>query len=161
MTNLDIFQADYANPTHGTALVTLLDEYARHPMGGGKGLPDQVKAGLVNALSTTPGAFSVLATVDHEPAGLINCFQSLSTFKCKPLVNIHDVVVSNEFRGTNLSQKMLELVETIARQRGCCKLTLEVLEGNQVAQNAYRKFGFSGYELDPELGEALFWEKTL
>ena len=28
-------------------------------------------------------------------------------------------------------------------------------------QSAYRKLGFSGYQLDPQLGKALFWEKKL
>ncbi|MEX5689713.1 GNAT family N-acetyltransferase, partial [Pseudomonas silesiensis] len=52
-------------------------------------------------------------------------------------------------------------VEEIARQRGCCKLTLEVLEGNEVAQGAYRKLGFDNYQLSPETGRAMFWQKAL
>lgn len=43
----------------------------------------------------------------------------------------------------------------------CCKLTLEVLEGNKLAQQVYRRFGFQGYELDPKMGRALFYEKKL
>ena len=158
---LDIFQADYRKPAHAEALITLLDEYAQDPMGGGEGLAQQVKSNLVEALAGMPGAFSVLAFSGDRAAGLVNCFQTLSTFQCRPLINIHDVVVAKEYRGLGISQNMLELVEAIGRKRGCCKLTLEVLEGNRVAQNAYRKFGFSGYELDPEQGKALFWEKKL
>ncbi|RMM86761.1 Acetyltransferase, GNAT family [Pseudomonas savastanoi pv. glycinea] len=60
-----------------------------------------------------------------------------------------------------ISQKMLLKVEEIARQRGCCKLTLEVLEGNEVAQGAYRKLGFDNYQLSPEMGRAMFWQKAL
>ena len=56
---------------------------------------------------------------------------------------------------------MLTQVEDIARQRGCCKLTLEVLEGNKAAQRSYRGFGFEGYQLVPEMGRAMFWEKPL
>ena len=56
---------------------------------------------------------------------------------------------------------MLDEVERIAKEKGCCKLTLEVLEGNIVAKKAYEKFGFSSYELDPATGKALFWEKVL
>jgi ribosomal protein S18 acetylase RimI-like enzyme len=40
-------------------------------------------------------------------------------------------------------------------------LTLEVLQGNQAAQNLYRKFGFADYQLAPENGNALFWQKSL
>jgi ribosomal protein S18 acetylase RimI-like enzyme len=56
---------------------------------------------------------------------------------------------------------MLQKVEQVANKRGCCKITLEVLEGNTVAKNAYLKFGFAGYALDPEMGNAMFWEKAL
>ncbi|MDU0356030.1 GNAT family N-acetyltransferase [Paraglaciecola aquimarina] len=56
---------------------------------------------------------------------------------------------------------MLQKVEQIARQKDCCKITLEVLEGNEVAKNAYLKHGFAGYELDPEQGKAMFWQKVL
>jgi GNAT superfamily N-acetyltransferase len=112
-------------------------------------------------LARRPHAFSILAYVNGEPAGLINCFEGFSTFKCRPLVNIHDVVVLSDYRGRGLSQLMMAKVEDIARQRGCCKLTLEVLEGNQAAQRAYLHYGFSGYQLDPGTGHALFWEKPL
>ena len=159
--NLVIVQVDYTNPVHQHALLSLLEEYAKDPMGGGKSLSQQVKENLLETLENIPGAFSILAFSDSEPVGLINCFESLSTFQCKPLINIHDVIVTSNLRGQNIGQKMLEKVEQIAKERGCCKLTLEVLEGNQIAKKAYRKFGFTGYELDPAQGNALFLEKKL
>jgi GNAT superfamily N-acetyltransferase len=56
---------------------------------------------------------------------------------------------------------MLRKVEDIARQRGCCKITLEVLEGNVVAQGSYAKFGFAPGMFDPSHGRMLFWIKEL
>ena len=56
---------------------------------------------------------------------------------------------------------MLDKVELIAKERACCKITLEVLEGNEPAKSAYIKFGFAGFELDPKMGKALFWQKDL
>lgn len=50
-------------------------------------------------------------------------------------------------------------VEEYAREIGCCKLTLEVQDKNEVAMNAYKKFGFEGYVLDPVDGKAMFWQK--
>ncbi len=158
---VEVFKADYHNSQHAAFVVFLLDRYAADPMGGSKPLADSVKQNLIQSLSSIPHAFSVLATVDGKPAGLINCFEGFSTFKCKPLVNIHDVTVLEEFRGLGISQQMLEKVEEIARSRDCCKLTLEVLSNNRVAKLAYSKFGFSDYELDPEAGTALFWQKKL
>lgn len=158
---LQVFHADYHDSQHAAFIVSLLDSYARDPMGGGEPLSEYVKQNLVESLSKIPHAFSVIATVDGKPAGLINCFEGFSTFKCKPLVNIHDVTVVPEYRGMKISQKMLEQVEVIARSRDCCKLTLEVLSNNQSAMSAYRNFGFSDYELAPEAGTALFWQKIL
>ena len=56
---------------------------------------------------------------------------------------------------------LLKEAEIIAKEIGSCKMTLEVLEGNKAAQSAYSKYGFRGYELDPKMGKALFWEKVL
>lgn len=158
---INILRADYLNPQHATDLSFLLGCYAEDPMGGGTPLSDDVKENLAKKLVQQGNAFSILCYVDGQPAGLVNCFFGFSTFKCKPLVYIHDVVVIGDQRGLGLSQKMLSEVERIARDKECCKLTLEVLDGNQVAKNAYLKFGFLGYELDPKMGKALFWEKAL
>jgi ribosomal protein S18 acetylase RimI-like enzyme len=159
--NVEVFIADYHNPKHAYDLGWLLNQYARDPMGGGGALPGEITDNLARELAKRPQAFSVLCYVDGEPAGLVNCVEGFSTFLCKPLVNIHDVAVVKAFRGLKLSHKMLSLVEVEARARGCCKLTLEVLQGNRVAQGSYQAFGFGGYELDPTLGAALFWQKLL
>ena len=160
--------ADYQKSRDADAIIELMNQYSLDKMGGGEALPDSVKKVLVAEMAKIPGAFTVVAFVEGSaggddliPVGLINCFMGFSTFKAKPLVNIHDVVVLPEYRGLKLSTRMLEKVEKVAIERGCCKLTLEVLEGNKIAQNAYVKFGFGGYELDPELGGAGFWEKVL
>ena len=158
---LEIVLADYSNEQHSKDIIFLLNDYALDPMGGGEALSDYVKEKLISELSKHTCAISILAYGDNKPIGLINCFEGFSTFKCKPLLNIHDVVVLKEHRGSGISQKMLSKVEEIAKERDCCKLTLEVLEGNSAAKNAYIKYGFEGYELVPENGKALFWQKIL
>ena len=156
-----VLQASYTNAVHADAIGLLLNSYAEDPMGGGHSLPADLLQQLPAELAKRPHAFSVLAFVGGEPAGLVNCFEGFSTFACRPLVNVHDVMVKEQFRGLGLSQKMLQKVEEIARQRGCCKITLEVLEGNALAQSAYRKFGFDDSVFDPAHGRMLFWHKPL
>lgn len=156
-----VLQASYTNPVHAEAIGHVLNHYAEDPMGGGHSLPVDLLKQLPAELAKRPHAFSVLAFVGGEPAGLVNCFEGFSTFACRPLVNVHDVAVMSAFRGLGLSLKMLHKVEEIARQRGCCKITLEVLEGNKVAQSAYRKFGFDDSKFDPAHGRMLFWNKPL
>ncbi|RMN81918.1 GCN5-related N-acetyltransferase [Pseudomonas cannabina] len=156
-----VLQASYTNPVHADAIGFVLNEYSLDAMGTGRPLSADTRQQLAIELAKRPHAFSVLAFVSGEPVGLINCFEGFSTFACRPLVNIHDVAVISKYRGLGISQKMLTKVEEIARQRGCCKLTLEVLEGNEVAQGAYRKMGFDSYQLNSEMGRAMFWQKAL
>ena len=159
--NIEVIKADYLSEQHQHEIPMLLNLYASDPMGGGEPLSAEVINTLVNELAKLPHAFSVISYVNGKPAGLVNCFEVFSTFSCKPIINIHDVVVISDFRGHGICQKMFDKVEEIARSKGCCKMTLEVLSKNEVAKSAYQKFGFSGYELDPEAGKALFWEKPI
>ena len=158
---IDVFPADYSDPEHGAALLDLLDAYALDPMGGGKALSAYTHEHLVRSLAERDDAVTVFARVGGKYVGLVNCFEGFSTFACRPLLNIHDVVVLAQFRGRGVSVRMLEEVERIAGERGCCKLTLEVLDGNEIAKAAYLRLGFARYELDPKLGGAVFWEKKL
>lgn len=157
----EIIKADLARPEHAQALVQLMKEYALDPMGGGEALPDHVLAGLAAELHKRAAVHVVLALVDKQPAGLAVCIEGFSTFACKPLLNIHDMIVSQRYRGQGLSMLLLQKAEAIANELGCCKVTLEVLEGNRIAQSAYRRAGFAGYELDPAMGKAMFWQKKL
>lgn len=159
--HIEVIEVNYTDPHQAKDLISLLNAYAQDPMGGGSALTPFVIDNLVNELSKLPHAFSVLCYVNNIPAGLINCFEAFSTFSCKPLVNIHDVIVLKAYRGQNLSQKMLTKVEEIARSKGCCKLTLEVLSENEAAKSSYKKYGFADYELDPKMGSAQFWQKLI
>ena len=159
--NPEVLIADYLNEKHGVDIIYLLDSYAKDPMGGGKPLPLHVKENLVGELAKLSYAFSLICYVDTEPAGLINCFNGFSYFSCKPLINIHDVIVLDIRHLDRGGSYALIVVENIAKEKGCCKLTLEVLEGNYAAKNSYLKYGFAGYELDPKMGKALFWQKAI
>ena len=165
MSECRIITADYRNPDHAAAIIYLLDRYARDPMGGGRPLPPQVLDNLIPELAQRPYAFSLLAYISDETGdkavGLLNGFEGFSTFACKPLLNIHDVTVLPEHRGHGIAQQLLAATEALARDRGCCKLTLEVLSENTSARAAYRRFGFEAYSLDSDTGEAGFWQKLL
>ena len=166
--SITICRVDYADVHDAAALVMLLDGYAQDVAGGSELLTAEVKRGLPEALSQRPQAFGVLAWAEdaNQPTGrvgvgLVNCFEGFSTFACKPLVIVHDVVVVPAWRGHRIAQRMLHVVEAMARERGACKLTLEVLSGNHSALRAYEREGFAAYTLDPKMGHAQFLQKLL
>ncbi|AFZ54328.1 GNAT family N-acetyltransferase [Cyanobacterium aponinum UTEX 3222] len=158
---IKVIDADLNISAHREAVVELMNTYALDYMGGGEELSDFAKNNLANELAQRKYIHTVLAFVNDNPAGLIIAIEGFSTFACKPLLNIHDVVVASAYRRRGICKLLLQRIEDIALELGCCKLTLEVLEGNQVAQAAYKAFGFDGYQLNPDMGRALFWQKKL
>ena len=120
-----------------------------------------VKARLCDDLARLPGAVSWLAWLDQQPVGLLNALQGYSSFKARPLMNVHDIAVDPAQRGKGIGQALLKALEEHAQQLGCCKLTLEVLSGNSVAKQSYARFGFEQYTLSALTGQALFMQKWL
>lgn len=156
-----IMTTDLAETRHARDFLALMQVYATDEMGGGRALPDDVIARLVPSIRARPGVDVLLAYHGEECVGLMTLIEGFSTFHAAPLLNIHDMVVTPRYRRRGLSHQLLKRAEAEARRRGCVKLTLEVLSGNEAAQASYRSFGFAGYQLDPSKGEALFWQKSL
>jgi ribosomal protein S18 acetylase RimI-like enzyme len=153
---------DLGDAAHGAALVQLLDHYASEPMGGGTPLSSSVREGLVSALRKQPNYLGFLAFIEERAVGLANCFLGFSTFRARPLLNVHDLMVHRDFRRRGIARRLLEEVEISAVRQGCCKLTLEVLSENRAARSAYEAVGFrSSYLLGPGTGAALFLEKKV
>ena len=158
---LTIINADLHNQQHGEDLVMLLNAYASDRMGGGDPLSEFAKTNLILELQKRSNVHAVLAYVNGTAAGFSICIEGFSTFACKPLLNIHDLGVLTEYRGLGLSKKILAHIEDIAKELHCCKITLEVLEGNHLAKGIYQDIGFAGYELDPAMGGAIMMQKKL
>ncbi|MCJ2179853.1 GNAT family N-acetyltransferase [Novosphingobium album (ex Hu et al. 2023)] len=153
--------ADFGEASDAGAMVALLDAYARDPMGGGTPLDPAVRERLAAALKAFPGAFTLLAFDGEDAVGLANCFTGFSTFAARPLINIHDIAVKPGARGKGIGRALMQAVEQEARARGACKITLEVLGGNERAKALYAALGYGNYALDPATGTAQFWEMKL
>ena len=189
--DLHIHRVDYLAVRDAADLRMLLDLYARDPMGGAEPLAASALERLCADLARRPDAASFLAyrpsgqsaqpdpsetggphgrlspssaeesRTQWDPVGLINCFEGYSTFKAQPLLNVHDIVVHPRVRGQGIGQALLAAAQQLAIDRGCCKLTLEVLSGNTVAMKSYDRFGFAHYQLDPTAGHAVLMQKWL
>jgi len=148
--------ADLHNPAHQTAIVDLLDMYCRDEFGDGKPLAAEARANLIPGLIEHGGARVFLAYDGDEPLGVAICLVGFSSFRGKPLVNIHDIAVSPAARGQGIGRRLLAAVEADARSLGCCKVTLEVRSDNVRAMGLYRSVGFRASE-----PETLFWGQKL
>src|SRR5918996_1263251 len=160
MPDLVIIEADLDNPQHQGAIVAMINAYARDPMGDGRDLPDEVRRNLIPGLRQHPTTLIFLAYAGQEPVGIAVCFRGFSTFAARPLINIHDLAVVPEYRGQRVGRRLLERVEARGRELGCCKLTLEVRDDNQTAQQLYWRAGFA-YAASDAGTRTWFLEKRL
>jgi ribosomal protein S18 acetylase RimI-like enzyme len=154
--NIEFEFCDYKNPEHRQNLKMLLNLYMADPMGGVIPHSNESAEELVNGLAAHSESFVLFAKADKQYIGLLTCFINFSTFKAKPYLNIHDVIVVKEFRGKHIGRKLLEKSIEIARERGYCKITLEVRDDNTAAKNLYQSLDFN--ECTPFMH---FWTKTL
>lgn len=158
---LSFIKVEYTNKAHIKDLLAQLQLYAQDPMGGGHAIATDIIDALPKALAMRPYMHSFLVYQNEQPVAFANCIESFSTFSGKGVLNIHDFAVKSEVRGQDISQFLLKGIQDVAVLLGCTKLTLEVLEGNTSAVRAYKKAGFSAYQLKPELGDAMFWQKYI
>jgi ribosomal protein S18 acetylase RimI-like enzyme len=70
-------------------------------------------------------------------------------------------VVLSALRGKGVGRRLLKAIERKARELGCCKLTLEVMDNNHRALRMYEAAGFVRYALQKEAGTAIFMSKPL
>ncbi|HSF31600.1 MAG TPA: GNAT family N-acetyltransferase [Candidatus Tectomicrobia bacterium] len=155
MQGVMVIEADLTDLRHQTAILHLIDAYARDPMGDGRDLPGAVRDRLISGLRQHPTSLIFLAFDGMTPVGVAVCFRGFSTFAARPLINIHDLAVIPDYRGQGIGRLLLERVEGKGRELGCCKLTLEVREDNHRAQRLYLKNGFR--DMSSEHGTVRHW----
>jgi ribosomal protein S18 acetylase RimI-like enzyme len=155
MPEVTVIEADLNDAQHQSAVMHLINAYARDPMGDGGDLPSAVCDRLIPGLQQHPRSLVFLAFADATPVGIAVCFVGFSTFAARPLINIHDLAVVPDHRGRGIGRLLLERVEAKGRELRCCKLTLEVREDNHRAQRLYQRFGFG--DMLSEAGPVRNW----
>jgi ribosomal protein S18 acetylase RimI-like enzyme len=59
--------------------------------------------------------------------------------------SVQDIVIAEAHRGKGIGQTLLSEAERLTREAGMTRLKLTVLSGNDVAVDAYGRFGFRDY----------------
>ena len=156
-----VVEADLALPGHAAAVLAMLDAYSADPLGDGHPLSAEARANLIAGLRAHPTTLVFVAFHAGVAVGVATCFRGFSTFAAKPLINVHDFYVVPALRGRGVAGALMAAVERKARETGCCKLTLEVLENNVPARRLYERCGFSQAQYAKDAGGAIFLWKPL
>ncbi len=147
---------DLNNTIHCDNLLKILNYYMEDNIGMGKPMPELLKPKIIEGLRNHAGYIGFFGCIDGQYAALANCNINFSTWQAMPLINIHDFVVSPDFRGTGMGIFLLKEIEEYAISNGFCRINLEVSHENLKAQKLYIKAGFK--ECNPP---NYFWEKDL
>ncbi len=142
MEEVKIIDCDFNNPLHREGLINLMNHYMMDEMGNGKTLNEDQGKKLVEGLQNHPSKLVLFATYRDQLIGLTNCFVNFATFTVKPFINIHDIVVLDNFRDKGVGRKLLTAVAEYAGKIDCSKITLEVRADNPRAQALYKSMGF-------------------
>jgi ribosomal protein S18 acetylase RimI-like enzyme len=134
--------ADFAKKKHRDAFTSLIDEYRRGATGDGVGLERHAAARLISGVKNHPAARVYFAVCEGRIVGCATCFVGFSTFQSKRLMNIHDLIVTRDFRRQGIARNILEQIESDAKIRDYCKITLEVRSDNDDALHLYSNAGF-------------------
>ena len=88
-----------------------------------------------------PRAHAVIAYFQDLPVAFAIYFFTLSTFEGRPGLYIEDIYVRPTFRQLGIGRKLLGLLSETAREQGCCRIELSVLNWNEQAIQFYEKLG--------------------
>lgn len=86
-------------------------------------------------------AHAIIAYFHDLPVAFAIYFFTLSTFEGRPGLYIEDIYVRPTFRRFGIGRKLLGLLSKTARERGCCRIELSVLNWNEDAIQFYEKLG--------------------
>ena len=154
-----VIEADLGHPEHQEIVLNMVRAFARAV--AGQDLPQENQENLVDGLRSHPAVFVFIAFNEKHPIGFAICFLGFSTFMARPLINIHDFYVEEEYRRQGVGGRILQAIEDKARSLDCCKLTLEVELNNQAALSLYHRFGFEEAHYDAEAGTVIFRQKLI
>jgi ribosomal protein S18 acetylase RimI-like enzyme len=146
---ISIREADLSHSADASALVEIVDSYARGPGGQNAPLSAEARASLAKGLREHAAAFALFACDGPRAVGAAVCFVGFSTFAGKPFVNIHDLAVLPTHRSLGAGSRLIDAVVTRARALGACKVTLEVVDSNHGARRLYERHGFGPSDAPP------------
>ena len=86
-------------------------------------------------------AHALIAYFDDLPVAFAIYFFNLSTFEGRPGLYIEDIFVRPTFRRFGIGRKLFGFLSQTAREQGCCRIELSVLNWNEQAIQFYKKLG--------------------
>lgn len=124
----------------GVALHALLVELAAFEQGGVDATPADLER---DGFGEKPLFEALLAERDGRAVGMLTFLPLYSSWRGRPALLIHDLYVREAARGSGAGKALVTRLGEIGRQRGCCRIDVNVLDWNQRARAFYAGLGFA------------------
>lgn len=99
-----------------------------------------------DAFGPKPLFEALLAERDGSAVGMLTFLSLYSSWRGRPALMIHDLFVQEAARGTGAGKALIAHLSEIARERGCCRIDVNVLDWNDKARAFYASLGFAHNE---------------
>lgn len=149
-------QVNLEDPVHCEKLLSLLNDYMQDDMGTNGPMPEDLGPKIIEGLKKHKAYIGFFVCSGDDFVALANCNLNCSTWKARFLINIHDFIVSPAHRKQGIGRFLLNNIENYSKEKGYCKINLEVRKDNKKAQRLYRKTGFN--DCKPPMH---FWQKNI
>ncbi|WP_180797932.1 GNAT family N-acetyltransferase [Vibrio parahaemolyticus] len=123
------------------------------------GFSVELDLSVITQLFALPCFHGFISFVDSKPSGFAVCFESFSTYRAQRVMNIHDFMVSESFRGKGVGKAQLSGIEQYCRDNDYLKITLEVGDDNVAAKKLYSSLDYEDYRV--VLKGQQHWQKYL
>lgn len=140
--SINVIDLDFDSPQQVAQWLKILSTYSQEAGGGNQEIATAALEKLPGMLKGLANSHVLLAMNHDQAVGAAVCLGGFSTFKAQPVLNVHDLAVLPAHRGKGIGTALLDAAEARARELGCCKVTLEVIESNEGARRLYGRQGF-------------------
>lgn len=124
----------------GAVLHALLTELAAFEQGSVEATPADLER---DGFGPNPLFAALLAEKDGKPVGMLTYLTLYSSWRGRPALLIHDLFVRQTARGQGAGKVLVTRLADIARERGCCRIDVNVLDWNEKARTFYAGLGFA------------------
>ena len=99
-----------------------------------------------DAFGPQPRFAALLAELYGTPVGMLTYLSLYSSWRGRPALMIHDLFVQEAARGLGAGKALVSALTAIAREQGCCRIDVNVLDWNENARAFYAALGFGHNE---------------
>lgn len=134
-----------ATPGDDAFVAGLVPRFVEHGVAGGH-TRDEVIDGTRRVLADAiraarPGELFLIAeTASGERAGFVYAVTERDFFTGEAYVHVSEIAVARS--GEGVGTALMAAVESWARERGCRRVTLNVVDENRAGQRLYERLGF-------------------